>query len=269
MILMLGDVHGYFNHVLPIVQKLKPAAIIFLGDLDLDRPFEQEVADVMKLTELYFIHGNHDTDSAEKHDFLFNSSIADRNLHNRVVEIDGLKVAGLGGVFREKIWWPKDDANAASNYDNYEAYIKAEMQASRWQEIRRQRALCNDSGTINSHALVGKRLTHRSTIFYDDWLNLYSQQAEILVTHEAPCCHPYGFVGLTELAKGMKVQKTFHGHHHDRLDYSVHNERLGFEAHGVGFMGVSDQNGELIRAGEFDYMRTSRNMAADYQEEIE
>lgn len=112
MILMLGDVHGCFRHVLPVVQKVKPNAVIFLGDLDLERPFEQEVKEVMKLTELYFIHGNHDTDSAEKHDYLFNSSIADCNLHGRVVEIDGLKVAGLGGVFRERIWWPKDSADA-------------------------------------------------------------------------------------------------------------------------------------------------------------
>ena len=103
----------------------------------------KRVAEVMKLTELYFIHGNHDTDTQEKHDFLFNSSIADRNLHGRIVEIDGFKVAGLGGVFRQRIWWPKNDVNAESNYDNYEAYVKAEMQASWWQEIRRQKALPN------------------------------------------------------------------------------------------------------------------------------
>ena len=263
MILMFGDVHGCFKHVLPVVQKMKPNAVIFLGDLDLERPFEQEVAEVRKLTELYFIHGNHDTDTQEKHHFLFNSSIADRNLHGRVVEIDGLKVAGLGGVFREKIWWPKNDANAESNYDNYEAYVKAEMQASRWQEIRRQKSLGNGSGEVETPALVGKRLTHRSTIFYADWLNLYSQKADILVTHEAPCCHPFGFVGLTELARGMKVKKTFHGHHHDRLDYSSHKNRLGFEVHGVGFCGVSDQNGLMILAGDFDNQRAHRGELTD------
>lgn len=263
MILMLGDVHGCFKHLLPIVRELKPKAIIFLGDLDLDRPFQLEVAEVMKLTEVFFIHGNHDTDTSEKHDFLFNSSIADRNLHGRVVEIDGLKVAGLGGVFRQKIWWPKDSADAESSYDNYEAFVENEMQASRWQEIRRQKALGKEFSTTESPALVGKRLTHRSTIFYDDWLNLYSQQADILVTHEAPCCHPYGFAGLTELAKGMKVKRSFHGHHHDRLDYIAYTTRLGFEAHGVGFRGCSDQNGVLIKPGDFDYQRSQRDVVTD------
>lgn len=263
MILMLGDVHGYFKHVLPIVQKLKPAAIIFLGDMDLDRPFEHEVAEVMKLTELYFIHGNHDTDSADKHDYLFNSSLADRNLHGRVIEIDGHKVAGLGGVFRQSIWWPKNDANTDSNYDNYEAYIEAEMQASRWQEIRRQKALGNDFSAIESPELVGKRLTHKSTIFYDDWLKLFSQQADILVTHEAPDCHPYGFSGITELAKSMKVKHSFHGHHHDRLDYSAHTLKMGFEAHGVGLRGISDLNGMQIRPGDVDHMKTNRKQNID------
>ena len=47
MILMFGDVHGCFKHVLPVVQKMKPNAVIFLGDLDMERPFEQEVAEVV------------------------------------------------------------------------------------------------------------------------------------------------------------------------------------------------------------------------------
>ena len=29
-----------------------------------------------------------------------------RNLHNRVVEIQGQRIAGLGGVFRGQIWMP-------------------------------------------------------------------------------------------------------------------------------------------------------------------
>lgn len=260
---MLGDVHSSFKHLLPIVRELKPTAVIFLGDLDLERPFELEVAEIMKLTELYFIHGNHDTDTADKYDFLFNSSIADRNLHGRVVEIDGHKVAGLGGVFRQKIWWPKDSTDADSKFDNYKSFIDSELMASHWQEIRRKKALGITSCVPESPALVGKRLTHRSTIFFDDWLHLYNHKAEILVTHEAPCSHPYGFAGLSELARGMKVKRSFHGHHHDRLDYSAHTKKLGFEAHGVGFRGVSDQNGVLIKPGDFDYQRSRRDVVTD------
>ena len=94
MILMFGDVHGSFKHVLPIVQRDKPAAIIFLGDLQAKKPLEQELANVLGLTEVYFIHGNHDTDSKEEYDNLFNSKLADRNLHGKVTMIDGLRVAG-------------------------------------------------------------------------------------------------------------------------------------------------------------------------------
>lgn len=264
MILMLGDVHGCFKHVLPIVKKEKPNAIIFLGDLDLQQPFENEVAEVMKLTELYFIHGNHDTDSVEKHDYLFNSSLAHRNLHGRVVEIDGLKVAGLGGVFRQQIWWPKDSTDAISKYDNYEDFVDGELQALAWQKMRSEKTLGTSSAVDDSPKLVGKRLTHKSTIFYNDWMTLYSQSADLLVTHEAPCCHPYGFAGITELARGMQVKKTFHGHHHDRLDYSSQIERLGFEAHGVGQRGVSNQDGHLIKAGDQDYQKSNRNVSSGY-----
>jgi len=262
MILMFGDVHGDFKHVLPVVEKEKPAAIIFLGDLDLERPFESEMSQIMKLTEVYFIHGNHDTDSHQKHDYLFNSKLADRNLHGRVVEIDGIKVAGLGGVFRQAIWWPKDDHSAISNFDNYNAFVESEVQASLWQEKRRQKAHGNTECEVESPVLVGKRLTHKSSIFFDDWLNLYSQQADILVTHEAPCCHPHGFSGITELARGMQVKRTFHGHHHDRLDYSDKYTKLGFEAYGVGLCGVSDHTGKLVLAGKLDKARGTRMVVA-------
>lgn len=255
MILIFGDVHGDFKHVLPVVQKEKPAAVIFLGDLDLDRPFEQEAAQIMKLTEVYFIHGNHDTDSQDKHDYLLNSRLADRNLHGRVVEIDGIKVAGLGGIFSQAIWLPKDDVDAPSHYDNYNAFVEAEIQASLWKEGKLNGTLNKDFKEKESPVLTGKRLTHKSTIFQDDWMNLYGQEADILVTHEAPDCHPYGFAGITELARGMKVSKTFHGHHHDRIDYSIDYERLGFQAHGVGLCGVSDCNGALVLAGKLDEIR--------------
>lgn len=258
MILFLGDVHGDFKHVLPAVQKYKPSAVIFLGDLELGRPFEQEVAEVMQLTELYFIHGNHDTNSAATYDYLFNSTLSDRNLHNKVVEIDGHRVAGLGGIFRQTIWWPKDDPAIVPKYENYEAFVEAELQALKWQEMRKQKELGIVDSESESPVLIGKRLTHKSTIFFDDWMNLFGQQADILVTHEAPCCHPYGFVGITELAKGMQVKKTFHGHHHDRLDYSAHRERLGFDAHGVGYRGISDQDGALVRLGDYDDERSGR-----------
>ena len=42
------------------------------------------------------------------YDNLWGSELADRNLHGRVVEIAGYRVAGLGGIFRGKIWNPAE-----------------------------------------------------------------------------------------------------------------------------------------------------------------
>jgi hypothetical protein len=48
------------------------------------------------------------------------------------------------------------------------------------------------------------------------------------------------------------VLTSFHGHHHDRLDYSAERTRLGFYFCGVGLRGITDQVGRVILAGEFD-----------------
>lgn len=94
---------------------------------------------------------------------------------------------------------------------------------------------------------------HRSSIFPSDFQAFAGLRADILVSHEAPSAHPNGFSAIDELARSLRVRKAFHGHHHDRLDYSAHAERLGFAAHGVGFCGVSDVDGRVLRAGDFDW----------------
>ena len=259
MILLFGDTHGNFRHVIPAVIAEKPAAIIFLGDLQAQKPLEKELADVIHLTEVYWIHGNHDTDSRADYENLFNSALSDRNLHGKVTEIDGLRVAGLGGIFRSAVWYPRDDPESVPYFDNYDDYVASELEAERFKEFRRQKRSGLEPDGLPSPALIGKALTHKSTIFYEDWLNLYGQSADILVTHEAPSCHQYGFVGIDVLAKSMKVKYSFHGHHHDRLNYEKDHERLGFNAHGVGFRGVSDMYGGMIKASNFDDDRQRLN----------
>ena len=235
MILMFGDVHSDFSHVLPVVLAEKPTAIIFLGDLQAQHPLEQELAEVMGLTEVYFIHGNHDTDSKADYDNLFGSALADKNLHGHVVEIDGLRVAGLGGIFRESIWYPQTSADIEPVYPDYKTYLK--------------QMLGVEHG-LKSPPLVGDALMHKSTIFWNDWIQLFGQQADILVTHEAPSCHPNGFKGIDVLAQSMGVKFAFHGHHHDRLNYADHEKSLGFSAHGVGLRGVSDMYGGMVLIGK-------------------
>ncbi len=106
MIYLCGDTHGSFDHIIDVVGQDRPAAVVFLGDLQAQRPLEIELATILDKTEVWFIHGNHDTDSEADYDNLFGSALADRNLHGRVVEIDGLRIAGLGGIFRGQVWAP-------------------------------------------------------------------------------------------------------------------------------------------------------------------
>jgi predicted phosphodiesterase len=240
MILFFGDTHSDLRHVLPTVLKEKPAAIILLGDIQSKLPLEQELARVMNETDVWWIPGNHDTDSQTNHDNLFNSALAHRNLHGRIVTIDDHKVAGLGGVFRETIWHP--DVNSARkhySYSHFEMNINREVACGRLQQ-----------GTANVYLR-----THKSTIFPDVYNTLFAEPADILVTHDAPACHHHGSLALEDLAQSMKVKKTFHGHHHDRQDYSKDFETLKFHPFGVGLRGVSDIDGNVIRQGELDVQR--------------
>ena len=67
---------------------------------------------------------------------------------------------------------------------------------------------------------------------------LSALQADILIAHEAPGYHAYGFEVLDTLARRMGVHTTVHGHQHDNIDSSAHWEAQGFKSFGVGLRGV-------------------------------
>ena len=137
-----------------------------------------------------------------------------------MVEIAGQRIAGLGGVFRGKVWAPP----APPIFENPKQYLARCGKGNFWRG--------------------GLPLTHRSTIFPIDYQRLQKQRADILVTHEAGSAHPHGLAAIDELARALGVARTFHGHHHDQLDYSAERARLGFSAFGVGFRGIVDQDGQ-------------------------
>ena len=70
MIYFLGDTHGRFAHVLEAVTRDQPAAIVFLGDIQAPAPLHDTLASILDMTEVWFIHGNHDTDSDADFDHL-------------------------------------------------------------------------------------------------------------------------------------------------------------------------------------------------------
>lgn len=257
MIYLLGDVHGHFDHVIEIVRRDRPAAIVFLGDLDCQRPLHELVMPIRDLTDVWFIHGNHDTDSEANYRNLFESELADRNLHGRVAVIDGLRVAGLGGVFRGDIWYPPDEPSYF-DFAEYSTMSRSGRTRLSKHDLRELHSVERPRAEMQRLVREGRLRKHRSSIFYAEYERLWGQPADILVIHEAPSCHPHGFAAIDELARSTGVKRTFHGHHHDNLNYRRFDAALGFQAFGVGFCGVTDQDGIVIRPGDRDEARRYR-----------
>jgi predicted phosphodiesterase len=220
-----------------------PASVVLLGDIEPDEAFDKFAAPLENEgVQVWFIPGNHDSDNGTRMQHLLGSPLsAARNLHGRVVNINGLRIAGLGGIFREEIWHPDAAGGEPSHTSLNEFAEKVRAEAARQ--------------GASLHAAIsaeGQIRTHGTSIFYEDYLALHGTRADILVTHEAPSCHPKGHALIDELARSMGVSTLFHGHHHDRLDYSAHTQACGFATHGVGIRGVTRLDGTPVLDGERD-----------------
>lgn len=191
--LIVGDNHSRFDHI--VEASASADVVILLRDVEAKRPLQAELFGVD--APVYWIPGNHDTDTEEQYDNLFGSSFAANNLHGRVTDIIGVKVAGLGGVFRGKIWSGVDEALV----QNQQQLLAACGKGNRWRD--------------------GIPLRHRTTIFPSDIETFCTQRADILVTHEGPhFCHN-GNRTLTGLAECLQVKAAFHGHHHQSMTYEA------------------------------------------------
>jgi len=278
MILILGDNHGRFDHIPPAIaaeraRSCRVDAVIFLGDIEAQRDFEQEVAPIEALgVAVHWIVGNHDTDSEDNWRHLQNSQ--HRRIDGRVVEVCGIRVAGLGGIFRGAIWFPADSKSVSAeelHFRNYEGFARdlhsrpgVQRRLSKMDRIRLESVPDRVSAMIDP-TRSGQLRKHASSIFPDTLQSLATQRADILVTHEAPGCHPHGFDELTRLAQSLGVRASFHGHQHDNLDYSSTFDSLGFRPHGVGLRGITafePETGEVrvVAPGELDESRRSRRV---------
>lgn len=236
-ILLFGDPHGDFEPLVTAAHSERPGAIAILGDLMLNDRGLEALRDIRSVCPVYGIAGNHDSDTLAYWRAINHPDLADFNLHNRITEICGVKVAGLSGVFRGSIW-------------DGQLPITSEQESLDWTTW----ATLQFGAEFLQKALESNRqkaLKHRCSIWPADFLHLKSQQADLLLTHEAPSCHPYGFSSIDELARTMGVKKVFHGHHHDRLDYSKQFDALGFEAYGVAMRGLSWGHGHPLVCSSF------------------
>jgi Icc-related predicted phosphoesterase len=228
----LGDVHGEFRHVARAIERseIQPTWLVFLGDIEIDKvPFREALSPIRSILpsiKVGYIHGNHDAETLQHWAMLHDGGDA-IDLHGKVVSLDGVKVAGLGGNFMTRIW---DPASSIPSFRN-------KLEATKLDRFR-----------------VGKRnqpqATFHAAIYPDDVAALSRLRADILVTHEAPSCHPHGFDLIDNIARSLQVVRTFHGHHHDdRSDeYAIFRQLLNFDARAVSLRGIKNGLGEIIIA---------------------
>ncbi|TRX01436.1 metallophosphoesterase family protein [Candidatus Methylobacter oryzae] len=218
-ILFAGDPHGDFRPLIAAVHKYRPEAVVLLGDYDLEMPLEICLQEIIGLTEIWWIAGNHDFETPVKYKNLFHSALAGNSLHLKVTEIAGLRIAGLGGIFLGRVWYPP--------------------QPPRWRN--KQHFLNGQAAGAKSAALS---LKYQGAIWPDEFHALKALKADILVTHEAPGGHRHGFDVIGELGVAMGVKHIFHGHLHENYTGIVKNNIKVF---GVANRAVADLMGNTLK----------------------
>lgn len=134
-VLYCGDPHGEFRHIIKAAGELRASAVVLLGDLEPQRPMHEELAAVAG--RVWYIHGNHDTDNQSNWSNVWESKLAERNVDGRVVMLpDGTRLAGLGDVFREDVWYPTPSAarGGASAFRNRAEHANLQDSRHCWQD---------------------------------------------------------------------------------------------------------------------------------------
>ena len=239
-ILYCGDPHGQFRHINDVALQRQASAVILLGDMEPLRALHLELAPLRHKIPVWFIHGNHDADSDALWMRVWGSELTDRNVHCRVVDLpNGQRLAGLGGVFRESVWYPRGPFVDGGTvvFQTREQHAKSTPRQDRW-------------GGDGPHR------KHWGTIYPQEFHSLVPLQADVLITHEAPGYHPFGFELLDSLARSIGAKVLVHGHQHDRIDSAYRWDTQGFKSFGVGLRGITaiDANGvaEVIVPGALD-----------------
>ncbi len=236
-IVFIGDIHQQWDKVERGLARLPepPKAAVILGDVQCDKPLDVLAAPLLdRGVAVHWIFGNHDNDggpgmwaylTAEEH----NPVTVTGSLHARVETIHGVRIAGLGGTFRPRIWDPPAPPRLYSRSELPED-VRKMGQGWRAEHIE---ALIHSLGT--------------TAIWPEDRDYLATQQADILVTHEAPSSHPAGSAALDALARKMGARLIVHGHHH--VNYLATAED-GLQVLGVAAAWGATETGEVLWDGE-------------------
>jgi predicted phosphodiesterase len=206
-ILFAGDPHRNFAPILRACAAHPPGALILLGDCDLPAPLHQVFAvPIGQGWDIRWILGNHDTETATAYDSL---TSAPGDLGLRVATIGGIRIAGLPGVFKPRVWHPGEAA--VPSFHTRAAFQAALRPGEAWRG--------------------GLPLFHRDTIFPEDFDHLSASRYDVLVSHEAPSSHPHGFAVIDALAEACGASLIVHGHHHKAYEAVLPN---GIRVRGLG-----------------------------------
>jgi predicted phosphodiesterase len=231
-ILFAGDPHGPLNlHAIArFAAERRPDALVLLGDMEVGAPLDVEMAAALDAgVAVAWIFGNHDGEHgfevwSDLTDPVANPRTAGGALHGRVLEIAGMRIAGLGGVFRESVWHPRERDGEP--------------------RVRSYAELARRNERLWPRVWEGKTAAQISSIFPETYERLSAMKADVLVAHEAPSSHRLGFRVIDELASAVGARLIVHGHHHE--DYHVVAPDAGLEVVGVGLASIVDETGALL-----------------------
>ena len=82
-IFFCGDPHGCFDQINQAAREYQPDALVILGDMQAPAPLEVVLEEALQYAPVWWIPGNHDSESDEMYDNLWRSKLADKNLHGR------------------------------------------------------------------------------------------------------------------------------------------------------------------------------------------
>ena len=233
----IGDIHQQWDRIERGLAGLArpPRSAVLLGDIQCNHPLDRLAAPLLdRGIVVHWIFGNHDGDGgpemwANLADPARNPRTAAGALHARVTEIDGLRIAGLGGIFRPRIWEPPAPPRMRSRTDLLHDLARL------------------GGGWRKEHLATMAHAVGSTAIWPDEYDALATQRADILVTHEAPASHPSGYAAIDALARAMGASLIVHGHHHVCYRAVAAD---GLRALGVGAAWGTDRTGAVLWQGE-------------------
>jgi hypothetical protein len=192
-IVIAGDPHGNFAPILRACGALEPGKLILVGDCDLRVPLRQMLAPLFAAGwAVHWILGNKDTETETEFDNLA-VDYPEGDIGGRVIEVAGLRIAGLGGVFKPRIWDP--NSGEPPGFATRHAFLESLDAREQWRG--------------------GLPLWHRDSIFPEDFSRLGRHRFDVLISHEAPSSHRHGFAAIDRLAELGGARLIVHGHHHE------------------------------------------------------